>query len=420
MRSPLAALALLAPALACTVPNPYLNRCGNGVFEPLNGEECDDGEENGDAAACTAECRVALCGDGLVQAGVEECDKGDQNNDQGSCTTLCKPPACGDGIRQYTEECDDGPLNRWPDDGKGGCSIQCSFLSACGDGVTNPHFEECDDANDVETDACTSACKAAVCGDGFVHAGVEACDDGNADDSDSCTNACEFATCGDGIVQPQSEECDDGNDANDDGCLNACIAAKCGDGVLRTGVEECDDGNLDPEDGCNDVCARDRLVFLADILLAPAEVTGIDGADTECSKIAQANGHPEPLSFWAWISDGVMSPDSRFYHAKGRYVLSTGQVIAENWDDLVDGALAHPIDRTFDGKLLDNEPVWTAVRADGTGYDDSTCEGWSTTDPELKARWGYSGSSDAGWTDRGEPLANCGTAAMLYCFEFGE
>ncbi|MEZ4448055.1 MAG: DUF4215 domain-containing protein [Nannocystaceae bacterium] len=417
MRSPLAALALLAPALACTVPNPYLNRCGNGVFEPLNGEECDDGEENGDAAACTAECRVALCGDGLVQAGVEECDKGDQNNDQGSCTTLCKPPACGDGIRQYTEECDDGPLNRWPDDGKGGCSIQCSFLSACGDGVTNPHFEECDDANDVETDACTSACKAAVCGDGFVHAGVEACDDGNADDSDSCTNACEFATCGDGIVQPQSEECDDGNDANDDGCLNACIAAKCGDGVLRTGVEECDDGNTNDDDGCSDECVLDRLVFILDEPISPANIVGLSGAGVECRKLAKTYDLPDWDNYRAWLSDGDESPSTIFKQSPGRYVLVTGEVVAQSWDDLIDGELDHPIDRTANGVLKSNVPVWTGTFADGTAAPgDSHCNKWTDSMGEYNARRGSSAEMIAPWTDIGTTTSCTGTA-YLYCFQ---
>ena len=99
----------------------------------------------------------------------------------------------------------------------------------CGDGIRDADAgEQCDDGNDVNTDACAS-CKNATCGDGFVEAGVEECDDGNTDDTDACAQ-CKNATCGDGFVEAGVEECDDGNDVPDDGCTN-CKAdhVTCGD-----------------------------------------------------------------------------------------------------------------------------------------------------------------------------------------------
>lgn len=63
-----------------------LNVCGNGITD--RGEECDDGLENSDTAACTSACAAAVCGDGLVQEGVEECD--DMNTDPGDgCAADC-------------------------------------------------------------------------------------------------------------------------------------------------------------------------------------------------------------------------------------------------------------------------------------------------------------------------------------------
>ncbi len=59
--------------------------CGNGIVE--GPEACDEGAANADDAACTASCAVAVCGDGLVRAGIEECD---QPQNLGDCTAACE------------------------------------------------------------------------------------------------------------------------------------------------------------------------------------------------------------------------------------------------------------------------------------------------------------------------------------------
>ncbi len=199
-------------ALPTTTGDP-LPECGDGVLD--EGEACDDGPDNADDAACTSACQVAVCGDGLVHAGVEECDGGD------GCSDTCTLQMCGDGIVQRGEECDDG--------------------------------------NMVDTDACLNNCTNASCGDGVVHEGMEECDDGNDDNTDGCLDTCEIQVCGDGIVQP-TEECDDGNMVDTDACLNNCTNATCGDGVVHAGVEACDDGNDDDTDGCS-MCQKGVFAF---------------------------------------------------------------------------------------------------------------------------------------------------------------
>ena len=98
--------------------------------------------------------------------------------------------------------------------------------------------EQCDDGNEVNTDACTNSCSAARCGDGVTRQdlangvdGFEQCDDGNDRDLDGCLNACRFATCGDGFLrqdlsegEPGFEACDDGNRVDGDGCQADCTA----------------------------------------------------------------------------------------------------------------------------------------------------------------------------------------------------
>jgi len=401
----------------CTEENPYLNVCGNNVLEAEIGEECDAGfDGNDDHAACTLSCQRAFCGDGLVQTGVELCDDGERNDELGPCTPWCEPPRCGDGVIQPLEECDDGDDNKLEADGSGGCSTACTELPRCGDGLQQAPWEECDDANDEDTDACTNTCKLAACGDGIIQAGVEECDDGNTKDDDACLSDCSPAACGDGIVQAGVEECDDGDDVETDACLSTCAKARCGDGEIFEGVEGCDDGNDDEMDGCNNLCHPDRLVFVTAQAWGGSEIAGIGPAIGKCHIAAKNAGHPRPDAFYAWISDGKESASDWLSHSEGRYVLSTGVVIAENWDDLTDGELAHPIDRGIDGELL-QVPVWTATAPDGSAYPDGHCDGWleTSTDPAI---YGASDEAGPGWTHyEGVGVLTCSHTAHLYCFE---
>ena len=103
--------------------------------EGIVGEECDEGEANSDEpdATCRTNCVFPSCGDGVVDSD-EECDNGDENADAAdTCRTDCTLPVCGDGIRDTAEECDDGDAI---DDDE--CTNMCflgegSFLG-CADG----------------------------------------------------------------------------------------------------------------------------------------------------------------------------------------------------------------------------------------------------------------------------------------------
>ncbi len=69
--------------------------CGDGVLQPERGESCDEGEANSDSGACTLDCQLAACGDGLVHAGVEECDDSGASSE---CDEDCTAVVCGDGV----------------------------------------------------------------------------------------------------------------------------------------------------------------------------------------------------------------------------------------------------------------------------------------------------------------------------------
>ena len=189
----------------------------------------------------------------------------------GEPETTGPAPFCGDGTMDPGEDCDDAN-----DDDTDACLATC-VAAACGDGQVQAGVEDCDDANDDDADSCTNACNNAACGDGILGPG-ELCDDGNQNDDDDCTNACTVASCGDGVVQmANGEECDDNNADDGDACLATCKAAICGDNVIHAGVEDCDDGNMDDLDTCNNDCEA----AACDDGLQNADETDIDcGGDT--------------------------------------------------------------------------------------------------------------------------------------------
>ena len=160
-------------------------QCGNGRVDPA--ETCDDGNFiAGDG--CDPRC-LAECGNGRVDLN-ETCDDGNQDP-RDACTDQCQLARCGDNIvRSGAEECDQGDANS--DDPGAECRSDCT-RARCGDEIEDPD-EECDDGNDVDTDACTNGCTDAICGDGIVGPG-EACDDGNRVDADECDNECNLRDC---------------------------------------------------------------------------------------------------------------------------------------------------------------------------------------------------------------------------------
>jgi cysteine-rich repeat protein len=155
-----------------------IRTCGNRLLD--SGEACDDGNAvSGDG--CSADCTTVepgwkcpyppglaclpICGDGIL-AGDEACDDGNLYNGDGcsahcliepgwDCTSgTCVPVGaldagvdgafCGDGVVAGAEECDLGEQNgRFA--GRGGCSIGCTSLRFCGDGVLDvKDGEDCD------------------------------------------------------------------------------------------------------------------------------------------------------------------------------------------------------------------------------------------------------------------------------------
>ena len=70
--------------------------CNDGFVWEAGGEECDEGYAyNSDTSACTSDCRLARCGDGLEWYGVEECDDSNTINHDGCSDTCLRPHSFG-------------------------------------------------------------------------------------------------------------------------------------------------------------------------------------------------------------------------------------------------------------------------------------------------------------------------------------
>ena len=227
-------------------------RCGDGILQPLLGEECDDGNSN-NSDACIVGCRNARCGDGFRERGVEQCEPPNTPTCDATCHTIV-PPRCGDHVVDPGEQCDDGN-NSDSDD----CTNNCQ-VAVCGDGLVHtkgtPPFEECDDGNTTPGDGCSATCTR-ECGNGVIDGG---CSQGLVHQACSTNDQCDTSLgAGDGVCV--HEACDPGLanlcQPGPTMCSNFCQIAACGNGEVECD-EECDLGpaNGVPGSGCTATCTR--------------------------------------------------------------------------------------------------------------------------------------------------------------------
>lgn len=277
--------------------------CGDGMVE--GEEDCDDAELNGVSGMsdCLEDCTLTTCGDGFPGLPeTEECDQGDNNADDAACTAACAVAVCGDELVGPGESCDDGK------EGSELCTPGC-VLASCGDGIIQAG-EDCDDENETSTDACVN-CVFASCGDGFVEAGEEQCDDGAGNASepivcaygvtdDDCTycaaSSCSVeqgitSFCGDGIVQEGNGEVCDGDYAN----------AECSD----CGGLTCAEGYADCDGSVANGCEID--------LTTTASSCGTCGHSCLGGECAAGECQPYALYASGGIEDIVVNEDSVFF-----------------------------------------------------------------------------------------------------------
>jgi len=306
----------------------------------------------------------------------------------------------------------------------------------CGDGIVQDD-EQCDEgeANSNKA-ACTSSCVLNVCGDGLLLKDVEECDEAedNADDS-TCTSVCTINVCGDGYLLEEIEECDEG-EANSDNaaCTGSCTENFCGDGFLYEGVEECDDVDIQFSgggDGCSEKC-KHEIVFFPSIDRFTGDLGGRAGADEICRLAGKYSiKMPWPMDnntiFRAWIADPTCPVTHRFPHSDLPYVRLDGKVIANGWNDFVNGLKSGDASMNEYGIVINKDYVlqaWTALDGDGSKISNAAARSCNYWKLEGDAFFGSVGRVDLGgknwsqWKSGGQPVTRgCHKEAHIYCLQ---
>ena len=161
-----------------------------------------------------------------------------------------------------------------------------------------------------------------------------------------------------------------------------------------------------------------KRVFLTANRFAIAALGGVMGADAECQSIAGRRGLGG--KWMAWISDYRSSPATRFTQSAAPYRLLNGAAIANDWSDLTDSVLAHPIDTDEMGTSYPMSPpiyIWTGTTTEGkaSAY---TCEDWTNIMRTPLADYGVHDKTDERWTSDTVSGQYCDDKnTHLYCFE---
>lgn len=350
---------------ACTRPNP-----GYGL-------------EGGDPSEGTAS--AGSVGDGTVTFGPGDTTVSGGSVGEGTVSGGSEPELClddgdcaDDVFCNGTETCAPGR----PDADERGCvdgpGDPCMVGTQCDEDqarcVTN-----CEMGSDADGDKVDSIdCGGLDCDDNEkdVHPGVDEVCDEIDDDCDPLTIGGEDAD-GDGEV---SNLC----------CNPTDVGPRCGG--------DCDDtehGITGPPDWahcgeCGNACGELQVCILGDCVdgrsvfitsgTSLGNMGGLLGADDRCQEHAAAGGHPG--MFRAFLVDGSNGLE-RLQHDGVPYVRLDGVPIADDWEDLVDGTIAAPLD--IDERREPLNPLdaraWTGLSTlTGKAAFDANCVGWTSAE----------------------------------------
>lgn len=165
-----------------------------------------------------------------------------------------------------------------------------------------------------------------------------------------------------------------------------------------------------------------KLVFVSSIGFN-GDLGGVNGADAKCQALADASRRTAGRIFRAWISTTAsVTPNTKFHKSQVQYRLVNGELVANDYSDLTDGSIIHPINITEKGAQITSTKVWTCTEADGTAssgceFSIDRCLTWGSNYPGNTARYGMASNTDTTWSGDPSQLDSCDEYNLLYCFE---
>lgn len=139
---------------------------------------------------------------------------------------------------------------------------------------------------------------------------------------------------------------------------------------------------------------------------------GLAGGDDICNARAAAANLPGAGNFRAWLSASGESPRTQSTRSLAPYVLVNGTIIANDWIDLTDGAIAALINRDENNVAQNLKGVWTGTFSGGTPAVNN-CSNWTST--SGVAAFGGTGQTGTGWSAFNAQA--CTSTFRLYCVE---
>ena len=190
----------------------------------------------------------------------------------------------------------------------------------------------------------------------------------------------------------------------------------CGGSGAASGIDSGMDASMDSgmdsgTDSGPDSGVSEWRIFVTNTV-QDANLGGIAGADELCA--GQASDANLEGEFKAWLSTRTSSVSDRLTHSSGAYVLVNGTVVANDWDDLVDGSILAPINLDANGEPRTGD-VWTGTLATGASFSRDDCAAFASDSSDEIALCGASASTTPTWTENITPA--CSVQLRLYCIE---
>jgi hypothetical protein len=161
--------------------------------------------------------------------------------------------------------------------------------------------------------------------------------------------------------------------------------------------------------------SESKLVFITSKRY-DGNLGGIKGANEICQNHAEAAGITGQYNAWISISS-EQSPAGTFAKSSQPYVLKNNTLIAENWDDLVNGQLLAAILVDENGANLNyTNRVWTSTNSNGEDLGKENCKAWKSNSARDS---GWVGKASSFWGSEwtAEMSISCDETRNLYCFQ---